>query len=78
MRAMPSTRTYRFTITVTVGADDEGYEDPEWIADAASGTLANEYGYDCVYGDIEELVGADLLSLRSPRTAPRRPLPSSR
>lgn len=35
--------------------DQEGYDDPEWIADAAWGALANEYGYECTFGDITEL-----------------------
>jgi hypothetical protein len=42
-------------ITVTVEPDQEGYDDPEWIADAAWGSLANEYGYECSFGDITEL-----------------------
>jgi hypothetical protein len=46
-------RTYRFTLTVTVEPDHEAYDDPEWIADAAWGSLSNEYGFRCVYGDIE-------------------------
>ncbi len=46
-------RTYRFTLTVTVEPDQEGYDDPEWIADAAWGWLSNVYGFNCVYGDIE-------------------------
>jgi hypothetical protein len=52
---MDGTRTYRFSITVTVEPDQEGYDDPEWIADAAWGSLANEYGYECTFGDITEL-----------------------
>lgn len=52
---MDGTRTYRFSITVTVEPDQEGYDDPEWIADAAWGSLANEYGYECTLGDITEL-----------------------
>jgi hypothetical protein len=47
--------TYRFTITITVEPDQEGYDDPELIADAAWGSLANDYGYDCTFGDITEL-----------------------
>ncbi len=47
------TRMYRFTLTVEVEADHEAYDDPEWIADAAWGSLSNEYGFRCVYGDIE-------------------------
>lgn len=46
-------RTYRFSLTVTVERDHEAYEDPEWIADAAWGCLSNEYGFQCVYGNIE-------------------------
>ena len=50
--SMIGPRTYSFLLTVTVEADQPGYEDPEWIADAAQGALANEYGYRCVYGAI--------------------------
>jgi hypothetical protein len=50
---MAGQRTYRFSITVTVEPDH--YDDPEWIADAAWGALANEYGYECTFGDIIEL-----------------------
>jgi hypothetical protein len=53
-----SARTYRFTITVTVEPGQEGYDDAEWIADAAWGALANEYGYECFYADIEEVVSS--------------------
>jgi hypothetical protein len=49
---MNGEQTYSFTITVTVEPDQAGYDDPEWIADAAWGALVNEYGYDCTYGDI--------------------------
>jgi hypothetical protein len=52
---MANARMYRFSITVTVQPDQEGYDDPEWIADAAWGSLANEYGYACTFGDIIEL-----------------------
>jgi hypothetical protein len=48
-------RTYRFSITVTVEADDPAVDDPEWIADAAMGVLANVYGYECFFDDIVEL-----------------------
>jgi hypothetical protein len=47
------TRTYCFTLTVTVGDDHDAYDDPEWLADAAWGVLTNVYGLDCIYGDIE-------------------------
>ncbi len=50
------TRVYRFTLTVAVEADHGAYDDPEWIADAAWGSLSNEYGFQCGYSDIE-LVG---------------------
>lgn len=49
-------RTLRFSITVTVEADDRAYDDPEWVADAAPGALASVYGYDCFVDDIVELV----------------------
>jgi hypothetical protein len=52
---MATTRTYRFSMTVTVEPDQEGFDDPEWIADAAWGSLTNEYGYECAFGDIIEL-----------------------
>lgn len=53
------TRTYQFTLTVKVEPAHEAYDDPEWIADAAWGSLSNEYGFECTYGDIE-LVEDDL------------------
>lgn len=52
---MDRPRIYRFSVTVTVEPGQEGYDDPEWIADAAWGSLSNEYGYRCTYGDITEL-----------------------
>lgn len=45
-------RTYTFSITVIVEPDDEAYDDPEWLADAAAGALANVYGYDCFFHDV--------------------------
>lgn len=50
-----SPRTYRFAITVIVPPSDPGFDDPEWVADAASGALANIYGYECIFEDITEL-----------------------
>lgn len=41
-------------------AGDSGYEDPEWVADAAAGALANVHGYDCFFGDVVELPVASL------------------
>ncbi len=61
---MDDRRTYRFSITVTVEPDQDGYDDPEWIADAAWGSLTNEYGYECTFGDITEVPAA------GPATAP--------
>ncbi len=46
-------RTYRFSLTVTIEPGHEAYADPEWVSDAAWGTLSNEYDLACVYGDIE-------------------------
>lgn len=46
-------RTYRFTLTVTVEEGHEAYDDPEWVADAAWGVLSNEYGLECVYGEVD-------------------------
>lgn len=52
---MNAPRTFSFRLTVTVYDDQPGYDDPEWIADAAWGTLSNEYGYRCLYSDIVEV-----------------------
>jgi hypothetical protein len=49
-------RTCRFSITVEVDVDDRAFDDPEWVADAAAGVLANVYGYECFFDDITELV----------------------
>lgn len=48
-------RTYRFSITVTLRPEEPGCGDPEWVADAATGALANVYGYECFFDDIIEL-----------------------
>lgn len=56
---MVITRTYRFSITVTVDPAEDGYGDPEWIADAAWGSLSNEYGLRCLYGDIVDITESD-------------------
>lgn len=52
-------RRYRFTITVDVEPDHLAYGDPEWVADAASGSLTNEYGLRATYESIEELAVDD-------------------
>ena len=52
---MAEPRTYRFSITVVVEEDQEGYDDPEWIADAACGALTSAYGYECTFGDIVDV-----------------------
>lgn len=52
---MATTRSYHFTLTVTVEPDQEGFDDPEWIADAAWGALTNEYGFDCSFGEVIEV-----------------------
>lgn len=46
-------RTFRFTMTVTVEDDHDAFDDPERVADAAWGSLTNEYGLECIYTDIE-------------------------
>jgi len=51
-------RTYRLTLTVTIEPEHAAYDDPEWVADAASGTLTNEYDLECVYGVIELVEGS--------------------
>ncbi|OWY60386.1 hypothetical protein B7486_69460 [cyanobacterium TDX16] len=53
-------RRYRFTITAEVPADHPSHGDPEWLADAAWGALANEYGLDATYSELQEV----------PRTSP--------
>lgn len=50
---MPESRTYRITLTVNVDPAHVGYDDPEWIADAAWGCLKHEYYLDCTYGPTE-------------------------
>ena len=56
IRTMKSTiRTYRFVVTVEVDLDHPAYNDPEWAADAAHGTLTNEYGLRTIYTDITEV-----------------------
>jgi len=48
-------RRYQFVVTVSADEDQEGYDDPEWVADAAVGVLANIYGYECFFDEIVEL-----------------------
>jgi hypothetical protein len=43
-------RSYRFSVTFDVGPEHVAYDDPEWAADAAHGSLTNEYGIVTVYG----------------------------
>jgi hypothetical protein len=62
---MESARTYQFTITVVVKSGQAGYDDPEWIADAAWGALTNEYGYNCTYDALVELPRSDSSSSSS-------------
>lgn len=62
--------TYQFTITVVVEPGDDGYDDPEWIADAAWGARSNEYGYGCTYGTLVELPGPDSSNSSSEVTEP--------
>lgn len=53
---MPTdTRTYRFTLFVNVEPGHPAFDDPEWAADAAWGTLTNEYGLRAIYTDIEDV-----------------------
>lgn len=48
-------RTYQFTLLVNIEPGHPAYDDPEWAADAAWGTLTNEYGLRAVYRDIEDV-----------------------
>ena len=50
-----SPRRYRFTITVDVEPGHAAYDDPEWAADAAWGSLSNEYGIRTTYSDIQQI-----------------------
>lgn len=50
-----ATRTFRFVLTVEVEPSHPAYDDPEWVADAAWGTLTNVYGLRAVYSDITEI-----------------------
>jgi hypothetical protein len=52
----PADRRYRFTITVDIAPGHAAYDDPEWAADAAWGSLTNEYGLRATYSAIEEIV----------------------
>jgi hypothetical protein len=70
LKPMESARTFQFTITVVVEPGQDGYDDPEWIADAAWGALSNEYGYDCTYGALVELPGSDSSTSSSEVTEP--------
>lgn len=49
------TRTYRFTLFVNVEPGHPAFDDPEWAADAAWGTLTNDYGLRAIYTDIENV-----------------------
>ncbi len=49
------TRTYRFAITFAVEPGYPAYDDPEWAADAAWGTLNNEYGLLSHFSDLDEV-----------------------
>ncbi|MGI8710749.1 MAG: hypothetical protein ACR2LA_07145 [Acidimicrobiales bacterium] len=48
-------RTLQFTITVNVEPGHPAYDDPEWVADAARGSLANEYDLRSIYTGIVEI-----------------------
>jgi site-specific DNA recombinase len=54
----PVSRTYTFRLTVDVEEDHEAYDDPEWVADAAWGALRNLYGLECIYTDLELVIGS--------------------
>lgn len=45
-------------ITFEVEPGHPAYDDPEWAADAAWGSLTNEYGLRGIYTDVEEVVPA--------------------
>jgi len=62
-----ASRRYRFTITVDVDPGHLAYNDPEWVADAAWGSLANEYGLRATYTNIEEVTLSSPTQLDQPR-----------
>lgn len=67
------TRVYRFAMTVEVDPDHNAYEDPEWVADAAWGTLSNTYGLLSIYHDGEDSIrqwASAHLALRRPEHSP--------
>jgi len=49
------TRSYRFTLTVDVEPGHPAYDDPEWAADAAWGSLTNDYDLSAIYTEIQEV-----------------------
>lgn len=51
-----STRRYRFTMTIDIEPGHLAFDDPEWAADAAWGSLTNEYDLRATYSAIEEVV----------------------
>ncbi len=51
----PVTRSYRFTLTVNVEPGHPAYDDPEWAADAARGSLTNDYGLRAIYTESHEV-----------------------
>lgn len=54
-------RSYRFTITFNVEPGHPAYDDPEWAADAAWGSLTNEYGLRATYTNVEQIENDGLL-----------------
>jgi hypothetical protein len=77
-----ATRNFRFVITFAVEPDHPAYDDPEWVADAAHGTLTTDSGLRAIYTDIEEAAedfSSNLFSASSVRTvADRSPSSASR
>ncbi len=49
------TSSYRFTITFNAEPGHPAYDDPEWAADAAWGSLINEYGLRATYTNVEPI-----------------------
>lgn len=46
---MTEPRRYRFSITFEAQPGHPAYDDPEWAADAAWGSLTNEYSLRATY-----------------------------
>lgn len=56
---MSTTRLYRFTMTVEVEPDQDGYDDPGGSPMRPGAPSRKQYGYECTFSDIVELPGPE-------------------